>query len=92
MPKSPAATQNVALGQLIPLIVVVMPDPCGTQVEPPLTVDRIWPFDPAAKQVAVDGQLTARSGLPLGSGFCQLQLPPGVKVLGVSDRGILDRD
>ncbi|HAC47299.1 MAG TPA: hypothetical protein DCF65_14700 [Chloroflexi bacterium] len=83
-PKSPTATQKVVLVQL--MLLTPAARTCWLHVEPPLTVVRIGLSCPAAKQVLAAGQLIAVRRLPLGLGFCQLQLPPVVRA-GLSCRG-----
>jgi hypothetical protein len=81
VPEPPTAKQMVVLGQLTPVIPVLVPGDCAVQVAPPLPVVRIVPLPkrvPTAKQVLLLGQLTAARELPCGSGFCHTHVPSPV--------------
>src|SRR5260370_23162559 len=88
-PPSPTATQTVELAQLIRLTPAAWA--CWLQVEPPLALMRIGPSSPAAQQMLAVEQLIARRELPLGLGFCQLQVRPVVRLAGVTEAGAGDR-
>jgi hypothetical protein len=83
-PKSPTATQDVVVAQLIPLMAVEMPVDCMDQLVPPFVVARMRPSVEPAKQVVMLGQLIAWSELPSGKGFCQLQVPRVIGATGPS--------
>ena len=73
----------MVLAQLMALRAVEMPVVCAAHVAPLLVVAKTLPSDEAAKHTVALGQLTPNRGLPLGDGFCQLQVPPVVKTLGL---------
>jgi hypothetical protein len=87
-PKSPTATQDVVVAQLIPLMAVEMPVDCIAQFVPPFVVARMRPSVEPAKQVVVLGQLIPCTELPSGRGFCQLQVP---RVIGARGPNGLSR-
>jgi hypothetical protein len=59
-PSELAAKQVLALGQLIPVRMFVVPELWAVQRLPPVVVARIVPLLPTAKQVLALGQLTPK--------------------------------
>jgi hypothetical protein len=88
VPLSPTLEQVVELAQLIPEKVLERPVSCPDHEPPPLADESTVPESPAAKQVVSAGQLTARSGLPCGTGLCQAHVPVPVVTNAEADVGV----
>src|SRR2546425_10749203 len=74
-PRSPTLKQMMAVGQLTPARVVLVPEAPLTHAAPPLLVASVVPASPTRTQWETSTQLTPDSGFPWGSGFCQVQAP-----------------